>query len=196
MVDYSFRYLTAKEANAPVLTTVDKLPFWLVNNSRILQLIKKAEVDKKKRELSAAYDTLVANNFRSPQNAAWEETWQVTEELIRLMGQEVKEKKADFGVVLIPDPKQVHYDGLDRQRSMKENQINDFLYPNRRLQNWGDRYGFPVIDLTEGFQTYAEANQSCLHGFENSALCVGHWNVEGHRLAAKIIRKQLCKHLF
>ncbi|NEP46954.1 MAG: SGNH/GDSL hydrolase family protein, partial [Okeania sp. SIO2H7] len=187
--------LTPKEVNSSGLTTVDKLPAWLVNNSRILQVAKKVEMDYKLRMFSKEYDRLVKNNFRPPPDAVWQETWEVTEGLIALMAEEVEEKKADFFVVFIPDPKQVHYDRLDRLRYMRENQIDDLLYPNKRVKDWGDRYGFPVIDLTERFQVYAEENEACLHGFENSALCVGHWNVEGHRLAARIIRKQICRQL-
>lgn len=193
--DMSFRDLTPKEVNSSALTTVDKLPAWLVNNSRILQVAKKVEVDNKLRRLSVEYNVLVANNFKNPPDATWEEAWEVTEGLIGLMAKEVEEKKADFFVVFIPDPKQVHYDALDRLRYMRENKIDDFLYPNRQVEKWGDRYDFPVIDLTERFQAYAEENKTCLHGFENSALCVGHWNAEGHRLAGRIIRKQLCQQL-
>lgn len=195
VADMSFLDLIPKEVNSFGLTTVDKLPAWLVNNSRILQVAKKVELDYKLHRFSVEYNVLVANNFRTPPDATWQETWQVTEGLIGLMAKEVEEKKADFVVVFIPDPTQVHYDALNRLRYMRENKIDDFLYPNRQVEQWGDRYDFPVIDLTEGFQAYAEENKTCLHGFENSALCVGHWNAEGHRRAGRIIRKQLCKQL-
>jgi hypothetical protein len=34
---------------------------------------------------------------------------------------------------------------------------------------------------------WAEANQTCVHGFPNLDACRGHWNEHGHRLAGETI---------
>lgn len=191
--DMSFRELTVINTNRYSVSFVDRLPAWLVNNSRILQLAKKVEIERKRRQLSKDFNLLIANNFKQPPDEVWQQAWQVTEAAIAQMAKEVKTNETDFFLVIIPDAKQVHYDPLDRKRYMKENNIEDFLYPNKRIEGWGDRHNFPVLDLAKPFQTYAESNQVCLHGFENAVLCNGHWNPEGHQLAGEKIAERLCK---
>ncbi len=48
------------------------------------------------------------------------------------------------------------------------------LYPNKRLKKLGYCQGFPVWDLAAPFRDYVVENKVCLHGFENTAMCVGH----------------------
>ena len=36
-------------------------------------------------------------------------------------------------------------------------------------------------------------NKVYLHGFKNSKLGEGHWNIEGHDLASKLISNDICK---
>ena len=63
------------------------------------------------------------------------------------------------------------------------------LYPNKRLKKLGYCQGFPVWDLAAPFRDYVVENKVCLHGFENTAMCVGHQNPDGHKLAGEIISK-------
>ena len=44
-------------------------------------------------------------------------------------------------------------------------------------------------------QAYAEKNKIFLHGFDNTALGEGHWNLDGHKIASQIISKKVCKYL-
>ena len=149
-----------------------------------MQVVKKVDLNLNKKKLDTYFTGLVPYNFQPPINNNWHQAWQITEELITLMAEEVKQKEKDFFVVLVGDPKQVHYDQLYLQKTfMKQHNINDILYPNQRIENLGDRLGFPVLDLAAPFRDYAVENQVCLHGFENTSLCTGHWNIEGHKLA-------------
>ena len=193
--DMSFRNLAPIDRNARAVSFVDRLPSFLVNNSRILQVIKKVDVDRKKRQLSEDFTALSTKNFIPPQDAAWEEAWRVTEGLIVKIRNEVVQKKADFLLVTIGDPMQVRPEAQMRKNFMRKNKIQDLFYPNRRLEKLGAREGFPVLNLTEQFQGYTEKFQVCAHGFENSVPCGGHWNELGHRLGSILIDRNLCENL-
>ncbi|MEG4286889.1 SGNH/GDSL hydrolase family protein [Microcoleus sp. A006_D1] len=193
--DMSFRNLAPIDRNARAVSFVDRMPSWLVNNSRILQVIKKVDLDMKKRQLSADFTALSTQNLNPPQNAAWKEAWRVTEGLIVTMRNEVVQKKADFLVVTIGDPIQVGRDVKIRKDFMTQNNIQDLFYPNRRLEKLGAREGFRVLNLAEQFQGYTEKYQVCAHGFDNSVPCGGHWNELGHRLGSIMINRNLCENL-
>ena len=193
--DMSFRNLPPIDRNEKAVSFVDRMPTWIVNNSRILQVIKKVDLDRKKRELSEDFTELSTQNFKEPQDAAWQEAWRVTEGLIVTMWNEVVQKNADFLVVTIGDPMQVRPEAQERKKFMTKNNIQDLFYPERRLEKLGLREGFPVLNLSEQFQDYTDKYQVCAHGFENYVPCGGHWNELGHRLASILINRNLCQNL-
>lgn len=193
--DMSFRNLPPIDRNERAVSFVDRMPSWIVNNSRILQVIKKVDLDRKKRELSEDFTKLSTQNLKEPQNANWQEAWRVTEGLIVTMRNEVVQKNADFLVVTIGDPMQVIPEAHRRKNFMTKNNIQDLFYPDRRLEKLGAREGFRVLNLSEQFQGYTEKYQVCAHGFENSVPCGGHWNELGHRLASILISRNLCQQL-
>ncbi|MEZ2278272.1 MAG: SGNH/GDSL hydrolase family protein [Microcoleus sp.] len=193
--DMSFRTLRPIDRNRYAVSAIDKLPAWLVNNSRILQVVKKVELERKKQQLSNDFTNLSTQNFKEPTDAAWQDAWKITEGLILTIRDEVVQKNADFLVVTIGDPAQVHPDVAMRQKFIKDNNIQDLFYPNRRLDNLGRTHSFRVLSLAEQFQAYTDKYQVCAHGFENYVNCGGHWNQLGHRLASIIINRNLCENL-
>jgi len=193
--DMSFRDRAPIDRNERAVSFVDRLPGWIVNNSRILQVAKKAELGIKKQQLSNDFTKLSAQNFQEPTDAVWENAWRVTEGLIVTMRDEVVQKNADFLVVTIGAPMQVERDAAMRKKFIEENKIQDLFYPNRRLDNLGITQGFRVLSLAEQFQGYTDKYQVCAHGFENYVPCGGHWNELGHRLASIKINQNLCQQL-
>ena len=193
--DMSFRNLAPIDRNERGVSFVDRMPSLIVNNSRILQVIKKVDLNRQQRELSEDFTSLSTQNFKEPQDAAWQEAWRVTEGLIVTMRNEVVEKNADFLVVTIGDPMQVRPEAQTRKDFMTKNNIQDLFYPDRRLEKLGAREGFRVLNLSEQFQDYTEKYQVCAHGFENYVPCAGHWNELGHRLASILINRNLCQNL-
>jgi hypothetical protein len=193
--DMSFRNLAPIDRNERAVSFVDRMPGWLVNNSRILQVLKKVDLDRKKGELSEDFTNLSTQNLKEPQDAAWQEAWRVTEGLIVTMRNEVVQKNADFLVVTIGDPIQVRPEPEKRKSFMIKNNIQDLFYAERRLEKLGVREGFRVLNLSEQFQAYTDKYQVCAHGFENYVPCGGHWNELGHRLASILINRNLCQNL-
>ncbi|MEG3858980.1 SGNH/GDSL hydrolase family protein [Microcoleus sp. herbarium12] len=195
VADMSFRNLPPIDRNQNAVSFVDRMPSFLVNNSRILQVIKKVDIEGKKRQLSEDFTALSTKNFNPPQDAAWEDAWRVTEGLIVKIHNEVVQKKADFLLVTIGAPIQVDRESAKRQKFIQEHKIQDLFYPDRRLEKLGAREGFRVLNLTEQFQGYTEKFQVCAHGFDNSVPCGGHWNELGHRLGSILIYRNLCANL-
>ena len=86
VTDMSFRDLKFWQRDRYAFSLVDFLPFWLVQNSRILQLIRKVELDGKYRQYQKDYSEINLAFYKKPQpNSDWEKTWKVTESLIKLM---------------------------------------------------------------------------------------------------------------
>ena len=130
--------------------------------------------------------------YVEPHDPAWKEAWQVTEALLVLMRDEVKEQGADLLVVTLSNAIQVHPNPAVRRTFAEHLGIPHLFYPDVRIQELGERTGIGVFNLAPLFQTYAEQRGVFLHGFENASLGRGHWNREGHRLAGRLIAEKLC----
>lgn len=125
--------------------------------------------------------------YAEPKDDVWREAWRITERLIRDMHEELKSRGITFGVVTVSNPIQVHSDSAVRKQVMERLEVADLFYPDRRIKALGAAAGFPVLNLAPLFQKYAEENRLFLHGFKNLAIGAGHWNEDGHKLAAQMI---------
>ncbi len=109
-----------------------------------------------------------------------------------LMRDEVVQKGAEFLIITLSNPEQVHPDISVRQELMVNLDVDDLFYPDRRVKALGDQENFEVMNLARDFAEYAEQNNVCLHGFDNAIPCGGDWNASGHLLAGKMIAQKLC----
>jgi hypothetical protein len=132
--------------------------------------------------------------YQEPRDAVWSDAWRVTEALIVLMRDEVKEKHAKFFVVTLSGGLQVHPERNVRQEFITKHGINDVFYPDLRIRDLCERESIPVLVLAPGMQIYAEQNKVYLHGFGKN-LGGGHWNELGHRLGGETIASWLCDRL-
>jgi hypothetical protein len=174
------------------------------DHSRLLQLLSKVEsslcIGRKLAILWHPINenltpTIYDNVYKEPSDLQWQQAWQITEELIKLMNSEVKAKGSDFIVVTVSDGVQIYPDPSVRQKFMQRLGVTDLFYPERRIQSLGDRYGFKVIRLAPIFQKYADENKICLQGFDNFIACQGHLNKYGHQLASEVISKKLLQEI-
>ncbi|HEY9865490.1 MAG TPA: SGNH/GDSL hydrolase family protein [Candidatus Obscuribacterales bacterium] len=195
--DLSFRTLNPNglERDQYTFSKLDQLPYSLITNSRILQLIRQAEIESKRRQLQKDYQETDINFYKEPTDQNWQQAWNITEQLITLLQDEVKAKGKDFMVIMVTDSFQVLPDPEKRQEFMEKHQIQDLLYPNKRIEALGKKQGFPVLQLAEPLRKEAEKTGICLHGFENAEVCGGHWNVEGNRTAGELMASQVCQQL-
>ncbi len=130
--------------------------------------------------------------YVEPQDDDWKEAWRVTEGLIRQMSDEVRQRGAKFVVVTLSSAIQVYPDPVVRQNFMKHIGVSTVFYPNLRLKAMAAREGIDLLDLAEPMQAYADQDKVFLHGFGKD-IGNGHWNADGHRLAANLIAQRLCQ---
>ena len=190
--DMSWLKMSPEEHEYLRFSLVDNLPTWLVNNSRILRLVRQVDLDNKKRLVDATEKKRSSKNFQEPIDSVWKEAWQVTEGLITLMNQEVKAKKADFMVLIVSTGVQVHPEPIARQGHMKQLGIKDLYYPNQRIKSLGDSLNITTLDTVPRLREYAEKNKTCVHGFPNALPCEGHWNSQGHEQVSQLMAEHLC----
>ncbi|VXD12833.1 conserved exported hypothetical protein [Planktothrix serta PCC 8927] len=195
--DLSFRSLNpmSPERDYYLFSNLDYLPYNLVNNSRILQLIRQAEIESKRRQLLQDYKETDINFYKEPPDQNWQQAWKITEQLITLLRDEVKAQGKDFMLIMVSDSFQVQPDPKKRQEFMQTYQIQDLFYPNKRIEALGQREGFSVFQLAESLKQEAEKTGVCLHGFKNAEPCGGHWNIQGNRIAGELMASQVCQRL-
>jgi hypothetical protein len=130
--------------------------------------------------------------YLEPGDAKWNEAWRVTEGLLLMMRDEVKNHGARFVVVTLSNGPQVLPKPEWREAFKKRLGINDIFYPDNRLKSLCMREGIPVITLAPEMQQLAEQSNTFLHGFGED-LGNGHWNPAGHHAAGELIAKKLCE---
>jgi hypothetical protein len=130
--------------------------------------------------------------YRPPQDAAWQEAWEVTDRLLMTMHQEVTARDLPFlvrgvtsGVVVRPEPE-------PRRTLRAALGVEDLLYADRRIAELGAREGFPVVLLSEAMQQVAEKEGTYFHGFANTEWGTGHWNAAGHAFAGQQLAEVIC----
>jgi hypothetical protein len=130
--------------------------------------------------------------YREPDEALWKDAWRVTEGLITLMRDEVKGRGAKFLVVTLSNGIQVHPDARARQSFIERVGATNLFYPDERIRALGEHEGIAVLTLAPALQAYAEQHKVFLHGFDKN-IGNGHWNIEGHALAGRLIAQKICE---
>lgn len=167
--------------------------------SRLYQLISKA----KDIYLFPAIDPLAQLEgeeqglddliYIEPRTPEWQEAWEITEQLLLKIHQEVKLHNARLVIATLSSGIQVHPDPEVRQRYMHTKQIADLFYPDTRIKTFAEQAGIEILTLAPMLQEYAEKHQIYLHGFTNTVLGFGHWNAHGHRIAGESLAEYLCQ---
>ncbi|MGA9997760.1 MAG: SGNH/GDSL hydrolase family protein [Pyrinomonadaceae bacterium] len=172
---------------------------WLRDHLRLVGLVDKARIAYQQRKIRnqqanaprevEGWDIDV---FREPKDAAWAEAWRVTEGTLLLMRDEVKSKGAKFLVATGSSGIQLNPDAAARSATMRELGVENLFYPDQRIKALGEREGFPVLNLAQPMQEYADRNKVFLHG-QGSLTGYGHWNQAGNRVAGELIARKLCE---
>jgi hypothetical protein len=131
--------------------------------------------------------------YSPPTEPAWIEAWNVTEDLLRMMNADISAHDATFFLVTLSNADQVNPDPVKRQQVAASLNVNDLLYPDRRIQRLAEEENIRFVMLVPPLQAWAEQHGRCVHGFENATPCGGHWNEEGHRLVGNIIAENICR---
>lgn len=196
-------------------SNLNRLGRWLHNELRIVQLVHYVQfvaklrlTDWRNRRRLAETQTKPADGstpsvrnaedlgienmiYIEPDDENWKEGWRVTEGLIKQMRDDVLQKRARFLLVTLSNAIQVYPDPAVRQRFLQHVGADTIFYPNLRLEALAAREQIDFVDLAQPMQAYADQNKVFLHGFGND-IGNGHWNANGHRVAAELIAQKLC----
>lgn len=127
--------------------------------------------------------------YLAPLPSEHEEAWQLTDALLKAMRQEVVTSGAAFAVYSNSMMWSVHpsiQDALISSDPLYAGATFDWEQPDRRLTTILQEMSVPYFLLEPGFKEYAAKHNDRWLFFRE-----GHWNVEGHELAAELLHQWL-----
>lgn len=198
VLDDSFRSLPVLQPSQIWLQT---LGFWFDDHFKTLQAINTVQRFGKMRIAMAAaheraeqsgVDNLEYTIYTPPSSPSLKTAWDITEALLLAMRDDVRAHGAEFRLVTLATRPQVIPDPAKRAELLRDLNLQDFSYADRRIDSFAAQNAIPVTNLAPALSAYAEAHHVYLNGFNAANLGAGHWNETGHRLAAETIAADLC----
>ena len=165
---------------------------------RLLQLFNKVKnivgqplsaANSMESELDVGLDDHI---YLSRPPEVWERAWRLTEVIVAQVRRESAEIGARFLLVTLSNPIQVASDPTRARGLAEKLGETDLFYPERRMRAFAEREGFDAVFLAEDFAAHATKTRTPLHGFANTQPDTGHWNENGHALAATLVARKLC----
>ncbi len=139
--------------------------------------------------------------FAPPVDPRWKEAWDVTGMMLGMMNDEATAHNARLVVVSLNNGHQVAFEtepAPDANAGANDSATTParatWDYPDERLAEFAQTHGFELILLTPPMRALARQSQSYFHGFSNTRLGTGHWNVLGHQTAGELIAHEFCRH--
>jgi hypothetical protein len=133
------------------------------------------------------------NIYLPDMSARWTEAFAVTTGILRKFRQTVEANKSQFVLVTLSNAMQAHPE-MQQKLKMKYVDVFDFEQPDRIIGEFAREEHTNYLQLMPLFREYHLRTGKYLHGFGDSH--GGHWNENGHRLAAQKIFEFLAyKHL-
>ena len=120
----------------------------------------------------------------------WRQAFDVTTGLLCKFRDSVESNGSQFLLVTLSNAEQVHPE-LQRELRNEYDLDFDFNRPDRLLEEFSNEAGISHLKLMPFFREYHLRTGIRLHGFGGSM--GGHWNEDGHRLAAEKIFEFLSK---
>lgn len=159
----------------------------------VLQAGRGAAMAKTEESTAKPTDMVYREPDDSEQGTIWAEAWRVTEALLVEMEAACKRKGADFQLVTLTNPVQVHPEEHEREKLRKALGVKDLFYPDRRLREFALAHGIGVTTLAPSLADRAAREKVYLHGFPGGELGIGHWNPTGNRWVGEAIGQEWCK---
>lgn len=167
----------------------------LVDHSAVLQLLRRTR--KSLASFMLSRETQLEGLWGSvevhlpPPSRDWEDAWHLTERLVQASHAESIAMKAQFLLLVLGTPLQVHPDPEIRRHFEAQTRGADIFYASDRLITFSRQHSIPVLAPARRLMAFAEAKDMFLHGFPPT-VGVGHWNVLGHeRMAHELSEKLL-----
>ncbi|MEX1231879.1 MAG: SGNH/GDSL hydrolase family protein [Planctomycetaceae bacterium] len=175
----------------------------VVNRSRLLQTLRSGKMKLVHGEAAAdvndveqVLQSFVENAdyaYRSSSVSDHVAAWEVTLRLIDEMADECDRHGAAFSVFTVSTAVQVHPDQKLRDRIAPHGGLDSLFYAEDRVAANCEKRSIAFFPLASKLQTEADASGDYLHGFDNTALGLGHWNTRGHAVAAEFVAEWLMR---
>lgn len=185
--------------------TARRTMHWLIRHLRVLQVIDRVWNNWRTcRKLGACNEDVDLRRgepglhnevYLEPSDDTWRQAWGITEALLRRIRDEVAAHGARFLLVTLSNAIQVHPDPDVTESFRRGLGAANLFYPDERIAAFAEREGIPVLNLAPQLLHQARQNHLYLHGWKDHNLGSGHWNSEGHRLAAETLAPWLCREL-
>lgn len=130
--------------------------------------------------------------YQPPSTDAMHDAWNSTEAILTSMHTISAEHDATFIVHIASAAHQVMPDAVARAKLLDTLHIQNPYYIEERLEQWGKAHSVPVIPTAPALFKQAVATNTYYHGFTNTALGTGHWNIDGHQAVAQLLGNSLC----
>jgi hypothetical protein len=124
------------------------------------------------------------NIYKTDLAPSWKEAIELTKEIILNFKKSVEKHGSRFLVVGLSNAEQVHPEVGSKLRNEYGIEL-DYDQPDRILEDFANEHGVPFLKLMPAFRFHHLKTGQYLHGFTSRH--EGHWNREGHRLAAELI---------
>jgi hypothetical protein len=108
------------------------------------------------------------------------------------MRDECRRHNTPFGLVTLTRGIQVTPMREQKENFLRQIGANDLHYPERRLAEFGEREGIPVLNLAPSMAEQAEEHRVFFHA-DRDSLGIGHWNEAGHQAAGDLIASWLAE---
>ena len=138
-------------------------------------------------------DPYLIATFSPPHDPHMANAWAVAETALSLMNQECLSHGAEFWVITLDFNIQSYPDPAARDQRLRELAISDPHYPDRRIIEFARSHGMHNFWLSPLIAEYAESHRVALHGFYNTPINYGHYNVAGNRFVGEAIASELCR---
>jgi len=125
--------------------------------------------------------------YRQPEALEHVEAWNITERLIQEIAKTCDGAGIAFLVFNVSTPPQVYPDSIVQKKLLDRFNVPDLFYAERRLKNFCEKSSITFFPLASHLQSEANDSHQFLHGFSNTRLGTGHWNEQGHQLAARLV---------
>jgi len=172
----------------------------LMNEFRLLQMIRKATQDGIPHEIAKLEGTKHAHNdnivdmwFRPPDTYDKRAAWDVAEGLLDQMAKDSRVHGAEFWISIVGHEIEETRDPQKRLEFLTANHLSDFHYSESRLQLFATTHRIGFIPLENELLEYSQQHEISTRGFFNTAPDRGHWNETGHAAAAGVFADALLR---
>jgi len=177
----------------------------IMNQCRLLSLVNSARVKvrnnlgKWRAEFHAKADTVPSRPedywqtyaYFVPVDPDLKQAWQVAEELILAMRQEVTWHDAEFWLCLLDMPPQVEPDAGERARFQRRLGPHNLFDSDKSLSDFATQAGILHMALAKDLAQFAAEHSVLLHGFKATPRNTGHLNETGHWAVGQLIASTL-----